>query len=143
MKNDYYSHPSGLQCQDFKHYLPSSIGDALKYIWRAGKKNYPNMTATESALADFDKALNYLNYCKEHGVPEINSAMVNEIVKMLKLMMGNRTKKELTNRELLIGILTNNDDLDIQIQAVEMTKELVKDCGCLILEERSIDYDEN
>lgn len=134
MNNNYYSHPSGLQCQDFKHYLPSSIGDALKYIWRAGKKLYPNMNETESALADFDKALNYLNYCKEHGVPEVNAEVKAKLSSMLKTMYGGRGIDKLTYREALISILVYHDVLYVKIMAVEMAKELIQYDGHSVLE---------
>lgn len=134
MKNNYYQHESGLQCQDFKHYLPSSIGDALKYIWRAGKKLYPNMNETESALADFDKALNYLEYCQEHGVPEVSAEVKAKLSNMLKTMYGGRDRRYLTYREALISTLVCHDILYFKITAVEMTKELIQYDGHSVLD---------
>lgn len=135
MNNNYYSHKSGVSCIDFKHYLPSSIGDALKYIWRAGKKLYPNMNETESALADFDKALNYLYYCEEHGVPEVNDEVKAKLSSMLKTMYGGREKLQLTHRELLISFLIVEDVLKYKIMTVKSMKELVQRSGHWILEE--------
>lgn len=34
----YRKHPSGIECIDIKEWLPSNLGDCLKYLWRAGEK---------------------------------------------------------------------------------------------------------
>lgn len=34
----YCSHPSGVECIEIAEMLPFNLGNALKYLWRAGKK---------------------------------------------------------------------------------------------------------
>lgn len=48
----YCDHPSGVECAEIAEGLPYGRGNALKYIWRAGKK--------ESRLKDLKKARWYL-----------------------------------------------------------------------------------
>lgn len=49
----YNNHPSGLECIAIKRHMPSNIGDAFKYVWRAGEKG--------PAKVDYGKALWYVN----------------------------------------------------------------------------------
>ena len=39
-----------------------NIGCAFKYLFRAGKKLYPNMSARESKIIDLQKAIKYLQF---------------------------------------------------------------------------------
>ena len=34
----YTSHPSGLECLDVTRHMNFNLGNAMKYIWRAGEK---------------------------------------------------------------------------------------------------------
>lgn len=34
----YTSHPAGIECIDVVEHLPFNIGNAIKYLWRAGLK---------------------------------------------------------------------------------------------------------
>lgn len=51
----YADHPSGVECIDIAEHLPFNLGNALKYVWRAGKKD------PEKRLEDLEKALWYVN----------------------------------------------------------------------------------
>ncbi len=44
----YTSHPSGVECIDIIEYYPFNIGNAIKYLWRAGRKG--------DAIEDLEKA---------------------------------------------------------------------------------------
>jgi hypothetical protein len=35
----YNSHPSGVECIDIAEWMTFNLGNAVKYIWRAGHKN--------------------------------------------------------------------------------------------------------
>lgn len=48
----YRSHPSGVECIDIAEHMGFSLGNALKYIWRADLKN---------GIEDLRKAAWYLN----------------------------------------------------------------------------------
>ena len=55
----YNSHPSGIECIVVVQHMPFNIGNAIKYLWRAGlKENAP----TEQ---DYDKAIWYINQEKK------------------------------------------------------------------------------
>lgn len=45
-----------IECIDITRYLPFSLGNAIKYVWRAGNKG-----DTDKALEDLDKAAWYLD----------------------------------------------------------------------------------
>jgi len=36
--NHYNSHPAGIECIDVVEHLPFNVGNAIKYLWRAGLK---------------------------------------------------------------------------------------------------------
>ena len=49
----YTSHPSGVECITITRHMNFLLGNALKYIWRAGLKG--------DAIQDLEKAAFYLN----------------------------------------------------------------------------------
>lgn len=50
----HYDHPSGVECMDIVRHLPFNLGNAVKYLWRAGRKD-PAKT-----IEDYQKAVFYL-----------------------------------------------------------------------------------
>ena len=48
----YTSHPSGIECIKITRHMGFNLGNAIKYIWRAGLKN--------DAIEDLEKAVWYL-----------------------------------------------------------------------------------
>ena len=34
----YNAHPSGIECIDVVEHMPFNVGNAIKYLWRAGMK---------------------------------------------------------------------------------------------------------
>lgn len=49
----YTSHPSGIECIEVTEHMSFCLGNAIKYIWRAGLKN-------DNAVEDLSKAVWYL-----------------------------------------------------------------------------------
>ena len=49
----YTAHPSGVECIEITRHMNFNLGNALKYIWRAGLKG--------DATEDLKKALWYIN----------------------------------------------------------------------------------
>jgi len=49
----YKSHPSGIECIEIRRHLTSNRADAIKYLWRLGKKDDSNQ--------ELQKAIWYLN----------------------------------------------------------------------------------
>jgi len=56
----YNSHPSGVECITVVEHMTFNVGNAIKYLWRAGLKNpgiHPAMQATEANLRMEEKRL--------------------------------------------------------------------------------------
>lgn len=49
----HYAHPSGVECIEIAEHLGFNLGNAFKYVWRAGAKS-------EDAREDYAKALWYV-----------------------------------------------------------------------------------
>jgi len=56
----YTSHPSGIECIEITRHYCFSIGNAIKYLWRAGLKQDSDKTSTEKEVEDLKKALWYI-----------------------------------------------------------------------------------
>lgn len=50
----YNVHPRGIECIDVVEHWPFNVGNAVKYIWRAGLKD-------DNAIQDLEKARWYLD----------------------------------------------------------------------------------
>lgn len=53
---DYYTLPNGITCLQVIRYFPNNIGNAIKYLWRHGRKK-------EEGISDLDKAIEDLTKC--------------------------------------------------------------------------------
>lgn len=52
---DWYTWIPGIECMDVARHFPYCLGAAIKYIWRAGRKN------PEKKIEDLKKAREYLD----------------------------------------------------------------------------------
>ena len=50
----YTSHPSGVECIDITRHMNFCLGNAIKYIWRAGLKG--------DSIEDLNKAKKYIDF---------------------------------------------------------------------------------
>lgn len=57
---EHYTHPTGIECKEITYGLPTWLGSAIKYIWRADKKGQP--------VQDREKAIECLNYATINSV---------------------------------------------------------------------------
>lgn len=57
----YTSHPSGIECIEVTRHYDFPIGNAIKYLWRAGLKNDPEQPPVEKEIEDLKKARWYIN----------------------------------------------------------------------------------
>lgn len=57
----YYKDPSGVECITVARHRDFNIGNALKYLWRAGLKTEEGITNKEKAIEDLKKAIFYIN----------------------------------------------------------------------------------
>lgn len=51
----YVNHPSGIECIEITQYFDFCIGNAIKYLWRAGIKD------ENTTIEDLQKAIWYIN----------------------------------------------------------------------------------
>lgn len=54
----YNSHPSGVECITITEHMSFCLGNAIKYIWRAGLK--PTNHSDDNTIQDLEKAKGYL-----------------------------------------------------------------------------------
>lgn len=59
---DYYKTKSGLECIEVAQEFNFNLGNAIKYIWRAGKKFENGLSTKEKAVEDLKKAKVYIDY---------------------------------------------------------------------------------
>lgn len=57
----YTSHPSGIECIEITRHYDYCIGNAIKYLWRAGIKTEQGMQDKEKEIEDLRKAIWYIN----------------------------------------------------------------------------------
>lgn len=57
----YNSHPSGIECIDVIEHYNFCIGNAVKYLWRAGLKEEAGMLGNSKEIEDCKKAIWYIN----------------------------------------------------------------------------------
>lgn len=56
----YTSHPSGIECIDIAEHHDFCIGNAIKYLWRAGLKTEEKLSKKEKQIEDLKKAIWYI-----------------------------------------------------------------------------------
>jgi hypothetical protein len=57
----YTSHPSGVECIEITRHYCFSIGNAIKYLWRAGLKKDVGLEDKQKEIEDLKKAIWYIN----------------------------------------------------------------------------------
>lgn len=57
----YTSHPSGIECITIARHYCFSIGNAIKYLWRAGLKKDASLEDKQKEIEDLEKAIWYIN----------------------------------------------------------------------------------
>lgn len=57
----YTQHPSGIECIEITRHYCFSIGNAIKYLWRAGLKKDASMDDKMKEVEDLRKAIWYIN----------------------------------------------------------------------------------
>ena len=56
----YNKNPSGIECIDVARHYCFSIGNAFKYLWRAGLKTDSNLSDRQKEIEDLEKAIWYI-----------------------------------------------------------------------------------
>jgi hypothetical protein len=57
----YTSDPSGTECLDITRHRNFNVGNAIKYLWRAGLKEDANKSMKQKQIEDLQKAVFYIN----------------------------------------------------------------------------------
>lgn len=86
----YKEHPSGVECIDIARYYCFSIGNAIKYLWRAGLKQEKGMNNTVKEIEDLNKAIWYIQD-RIKQLKEIQKQSVNEIADSVSDLLLNTT----------------------------------------------------
>ena len=58
----YRQHPSGIECIDITKHMSFTVGNALKYLWRAGLKEDPGKDQLDKHIEDLQKAIQYIKF---------------------------------------------------------------------------------
>ena len=56
----YTNDPSGVECIQIARHRCFNIGNAIKYLWRAGRKDDASLTKKEKTIEDLQKAIFYI-----------------------------------------------------------------------------------
>lgn len=56
----YNSHPSGVECITIAEHHNFNVGNAIKYLWRAGLKADPDQSLVAKQVEDLGKAVWYI-----------------------------------------------------------------------------------
>ena len=57
----YTNHPSRIECIQITEHYDFLIGNAIKYLWRAGLKKDASKSDLEKEIEDLEKAIFYIN----------------------------------------------------------------------------------
>ena len=57
----YTGDPSGIECIQITRYRDFNIGNAIKYLWRAGLKQESSNDIVDKTIEDLEKAIWYIN----------------------------------------------------------------------------------
>lgn len=68
----YTSHPSGVECIDIAKYHDFCIGNAIKYLWRAGLKTEQGLDMKSKQAEDLRKAIWYISKKLDMVMEEMN-----------------------------------------------------------------------
>jgi len=58
----YTSHPSGIECIEITRHHNFPVGNAIKYLWRAGLKQEEGKDQVDKQIEDLRKAKQYIDF---------------------------------------------------------------------------------
>ena len=76
----YTSDPSGVECITITRHRNFNIGNAIKYLWRAGLKTDGDQTARQKHVEDLRKAVFYIN----DEITRLDGITLSEDIRRLK-----------------------------------------------------------
>ena len=101
--------PVTVECIDVTRHLPFSLGNAVKYLWRAGKKGGP-----EKEIEDLEKAKWYLNDWKawQRLSPEKDFFVARIIFQMISQDDMENFRIEAIGHVLRCDMLNSEEEID-------------------------------
>lgn len=111
----YTSDPSGIECIDITRHRNFNIGNAIKYLWRAGLKEDKDRKLIDKQVEDLNKAVWYLvdeihrlgGRCTVK-TDSINTCLPIDNESIIEAVLNYHIK--IDNREISILGLTNGDN---------------------------------
>lgn len=111
----YTSDPSGIECIDITRHRNFNIGNAIKYLWRAGFKEDKDRKLIDKQIEDLNKAVWYLvdeihrlgSRCTVK-TDSINTCLPIDNESIIEAVLNYHIK--IDNREISILGLTNGDN---------------------------------
>jgi hypothetical protein len=73
----YTSHPSGVECIDIAEHFGFNLGNATKYIWRAGLKSADPLEDLKKARWYIEREIGRLQRAAEAEIPRGTLTIVN------------------------------------------------------------------
>lgn len=112
----YTSDPSGIECIDITRHRNFNVGNAIKYLWRAGLKIDADKSSINKQIEDLEKAVWYIvdeihrlgGRCTVK-TDSINTCLPIDNESIIETAMNFRMKIE--NNEVTILGLTNDSNL--------------------------------
>lgn len=111
----YTSDPSGIECIDITRHRNFNIGNAIKYLWRAGLKIDADKSSINKQIEDLEKAVWYIvdeihrlgGRCTVK-TDSINTCLPIDNESIIEAVLNYHMK--IDNREISILGLTNGDN---------------------------------
>lgn len=111
----YTSDPSGIECIDITRHRNFNIGNAIKYLWRAGLKIDADKSSINKQIEDLEKAVWYIvdeihrlgGRCTVK-TDSINTCLPIDNESIIEAILNYHIK--IDNREISILGLTNGDN---------------------------------
>ena|SRR5690349_524392 len=128
----YNAHPSGVECIEIAEYMGFNLGNAFKYLWRAGLK-------AEDSTQDLEKALWYLRRFDEqkHPIPRIGPSFFREVMATRRQIFNRPSPWCESVRHSLAAIcdLCSNPEIKdacrLTAKAIRCTEQALEDERCL------------
>lgn len=111
----YTSDPSGIECIDITRHRNFNVGNAIKYLWRAGLKTDADKSSINKQIEDLEKAVWYIvdeihrlgGRCTVK-TDSINTCLPIDNESIIEAVLNYHMK--INNREISILGLTNGDN---------------------------------
>lgn len=111
----YTSDPSGIECIDITRHRNFNVGNAIKYLWRAGLKIDADKSSINKQIEDLEKAIWYIvdeihrlgGRCTVK-TDSINTCLPIDNESIIEAVLNYHIK--IDNREISILGLTNGDN---------------------------------